>query len=384
MAALRSPRPTEKQGLPMNHEGPFRLQSDRAVPRWGLLALAVLIIFGVVAYVLISRSPEVTLTAQGDASSGDRAYLVDVRTRSSAEQIDLPRLRAHIRLRDGRGQFRIRAEELPGDKDAVTYVLREPWYRPDRRGETKIAVLAAEAPRGSSPAPSPKEPPASDEWGSAPPGAPSAVTQPPAGAAAVVPPSQPEAAPPATAPPAAAPPTTSPPPVQLPIAAPPAVAPPPTATLPPAQAPVAAPSAAPPPTLAQPTMQAPVTAPPTTAPVEPPAASPPPAFPSPQPGSGAPTATSPPREAAPSEEAPTESAPAEVEEPPAPSRSAWARDRALESELAGRGVTGVTILRNGRSIRLRGTVGNDGALRTLYQFMNDKGFGEVSYGVEVR
>jgi hypothetical protein len=47
-------------------------------------------------------------------------------------------------------------------------------------------------------------------------------------------------------------------------------------------------------------------------------------------------------------------------------------------------VTGVTITRKGRSIRLRGTVGSDKALRTVYQFMNDKGFGEVSYGVEVR
>jgi hypothetical protein len=72
--------------------------------------------------------------------------------------------------------------------------------------------------------------------------------------------------------------------------------------------------------------------------------------------------------------------------PPAPpaAKRTWGRDRALESELAGRGVTGVRILRKGRSIRLRGSVVGDLQLRTLYQFMNDKGFGEVDYQVEVR
>ena len=71
--------------------------------------------------------------------------------------------------------------------------------------------------------------------------------------------------------------------------------------------------------------------------------------------------------------------------PNAPAKPAgWARDRELESELAGRGVTGVQILRKGRSIRLRGTVGSDKALRSVYQFMNDKEFGEVEYHVEVR
>ncbi len=69
--------------------------------------------------------------------------------------------------------------------------------------------------------------------------------------------------------------------------------------------------------------------------------------------------------------------------PPAPPGS-WGRDQALESELAGQGVTGVRILRRGRSIRLRGSVASDLQLRTLYQFMNDKGFGEVDYEVEVR
>ena len=83
-------------------------------------------------------------------------------------------------------------------------------------------------------------------------------------------------------------------------------------------------------------------------------------------------------------EAPAGAAPSATAGPPSPPRSAWARDRALEAELAGRGVTGVTILRKGRSIRLRGTVGSDKALRTVYQLMYDKGFGEVDYGVEVR
>lgn len=64
--------------------------------------------------------------------------------------------------------------------------------------------------------------------------------------------------------------------------------------------------------------------------------------------------------------------------------TAWARDRALESELAGRGVTGVKILRKDRSLRLRGTVQNDYQLRTLYRFVYERGFGEVDYGVEVR
>ena len=62
----------------------------------------------------------------------------------------------------------------------------------------------------------------------------------------------------------------------------------------------------------------------------------------------------------------------------------WPRDRALEAELARRGVRGVTIRRQGRSLRLRGTVRDDRALRTLYQFIRQKGFGEVDYGVEVR
>jgi hypothetical protein len=62
----------------------------------------------------------------------------------------------------------------------------------------------------------------------------------------------------------------------------------------------------------------------------------------------------------------------------------WPRDSALEAQLARRGVRGVTIQRQGRSLRLRGTVRNDRALRTLYQFIRQKGFGEVDYGVEVR
>ncbi|MDP3939478.1 MAG: hypothetical protein Q8R92_15265 [Deltaproteobacteria bacterium] len=76
--------------------------------------------------------------------------------------------------------------------------------------------------------------------------------------------------------------------------------------------------------------------------------------------------------------------PGRVEEQDTPPDWAWTRDRALESELTGRGVSGVRILRRGRSIRLRGTVPDDGQIRSLYQFMNDKGFGEVDYGVEVR
>ena len=62
----------------------------------------------------------------------------------------------------------------------------------------------------------------------------------------------------------------------------------------------------------------------------------------------------------------------------------WPRDRALEAQLARRGVTGVTIQRKGRSLRLRGTARDDAAIRSLYQFVREKGFGEVDYGVEVR
>lgn len=62
----------------------------------------------------------------------------------------------------------------------------------------------------------------------------------------------------------------------------------------------------------------------------------------------------------------------------------WTRDRALEAELALRDVRGVTILRKGRSLRLRGTVGDDPTLRRVYEFIREKGFGEVDYGVEVR
>ncbi len=70
--------------------------------------------------------------------------------------------------------------------------------------------------------------------------------------------------------------------------------------------------------------------------------------------------------------------------PPVLTPADWPRDRVLEAELARRGVRGVTIQRQGRSLRLRGTVRNDRALRTLYEFIRQKGFGEVDYGVEVR
>jgi hypothetical protein len=46
-------------------------------------------------------------------------------------------------------------------------------------------------------------------------------------------------------------------------------------------------------------------------------------------------------------------------------------DRALESELAARGVTGVTITRKDADPS-GGTVASDGASLTVYQFMNDK------------
>ncbi|MFQ5457795.1 MAG: hypothetical protein ACE5FC_05010 [Myxococcota bacterium] len=72
--------------------------------------------------------------------------------------------------------------------------------------------------------------------------------------------------------------------------------------------------------------------------------------------------------------------------PPRPvlGQTAWDRDRTLEAELLGRGVSSVKIYRKGRSIRLRGSVPGDLQLRTVYQFINDKGFGEVDYGVEVK
>ena len=62
----------------------------------------------------------------------------------------------------------------------------------------------------------------------------------------------------------------------------------------------------------------------------------------------------------------------------------WMRDGALESELAGRGVFGVKVLRKDRALRLSGTVNDDMQLRSLYEYVNQKGFGEVQYGVEVR
>ena len=62
----------------------------------------------------------------------------------------------------------------------------------------------------------------------------------------------------------------------------------------------------------------------------------------------------------------------------------WVRDRALEAELAFRGVRGVTVLSRRRSLRLLGTVRDDKMLRKVYQFMKDKGFGEVDYDLEVR
>lgn len=322
----------------MNDDRPFRLKPDRAVPHWGLLALGVLILLGAGAYFLIARSPDVTLTARQDAALAERAFIVDVRARSRAFRLDLPRLGVRTGLHDGRGQFRIRAEDLPPGDGPVTYVLREPWYRPDRSGTVKIAGLAAARARA---APSSEEP----EFASQP---------------------------------------TPPEPVSA--AHTPA---PPMATQPSAQAPVVAPSATPPPSAPQPPAQAPVVAPPAAARVEqPPIAPPAPAATDHESEAVAPPEPSspPPQE---SETPITSGAPGGVEptetaKPPVPPRSAWARDRALESELAGRGVTGVRILRHGRSIRLRGTVGSDKALRTVYQLMNDKGFGEVDYGVEVR
>ena len=322
----------------MSQGSPFGPQPDRAVPRWALLALAVLILFGAAAYYLVARSPDVTLTAREDASSEERAFVVDVRAAASAYRLDLPRLGVRARLHDGRGQFRIRPEELPEGDGPFKYVLHEPWYRPDRSGTVTIAGLAAARA---------KEMSSSDEFELA---------------------SQP--APPGPEPAPQGPST-------------------PTATQPPTQPPIAAPSATPPPTATQPPAQAPAVAPPAAARVEQPPTAPPapPATDHESEAAAPPQPSSPPpqeSETPTTSGAPAGTAPTETMTPPAPPRSAWARDRALESELAGRGVTGVMILRKGRSIRLRGTVGSDKALRTVYQLMNDKGFGEVDYGVEVR
>ena len=82
---------------------------------------------------------------------------------------------------------------------------------------------------------------------------------------------------------------------------------------------------------------------------------------------------------APSGTASAKTPPSTEKETPAP----WPRDRALEAQLARRGIRGVTILRRGRSLKLRGRVRDDAALRSLYRFVAGKGFGEVDYGVEV-
>ena len=272
----------------MNPEPPFNLEPDRAVPRWGFLGLSGIVILAAIAYFSLSRSPGVTLTAREDSSSLERSYLVDVRTTSSAERIYLPRLGVRAALREGRGQFRLGAQDLAETEGPLAYVLREPWYRADRRGKVVIAGLPAVP---ATDAASTEAPGDLLDRGSAAPESPPASERPdPRGTDR-------------------------------------------------GTAPTSAPTGASPDTT-------------TTAPD---------------------SAVAPPDAPAAADEA-----------PPTPLRSAWARDRALESELAGRGVAGVTILRRGRSIRLRGTVGSDQALRTVYQFMNDKGFGEVDYGVEVR
>jgi hypothetical protein len=100
-------------------------------------------------------------------------------------------------------------------------------------------------------------------------------------------------------------------------------------------------------------------------------------------GAPAPEETPPAIQPAGGDEPPPTLQPSPPPSAPPPART-WGRDRALESEVAGRGVTGVRIYRKGRSIRLRGTVASDRQLRTLYQFVNDKGFGEVDYQVEIR
>ncbi len=69
---------------------------------------------------------------------------------------------------------------------------------------------------------------------------------------------------------------------------------------------------------------------------------------------------------------------------PRPMEDAWERDADLEGELARLGMAEVRVMRRGRALRLSGSVPNDGALRTLYGLIYQKGYGEVSYEVEVR
>ena len=64
--------------------------------------------------------------------------------------------------------------------------------------------------------------------------------------------------------------------------------------------------------------------------------------------------------------------------------SPWTRDDALEGELARLGMPEVRVQRNGRSLRLTGSVASDGGLRNLYGFIYHRGYGEVNYEVEVR
>jgi hypothetical protein len=64
--------------------------------------------------------------------------------------------------------------------------------------------------------------------------------------------------------------------------------------------------------------------------------------------------------------------------------SGWSRDGRMEQELALKGMTHVRVYRNNRSLRLRGSVSSDAQIRMLYAFIQERGFGEVDYGVEIR
>jgi hypothetical protein len=399
----------------MTRERQYHFERAPLVPKRWLAAAAALLLLAASLYLLLAK-PGVNVSIRSDPSTEPPGLRLDVQTHGSALRFDLPRLSASAPLHDGRASLRLGDNDLPPGRSELAYVLREPWYRPDRRGTVTVNrpsrpvdyVLRVEPdgvggarlsvsgdpgnyvlvidPAGGV-ALSGRLAEIADARGAATvtfskqdlerfagqgtPAAKVSVTS-PAGdvdkrtVTLLENPSSETAARVASveivsgrgdhvAPQPL--PSFSPQPEQ-PASPTPAAAPGKKKEAPPAGIPSTAEQTAPPP------------APPVSATPHPPPQA------APTPGK----TQMPPPEAPPASRAPA----AETTQNLASNPSGWVRDRALESELAGRGVAGVQIFRNGRSLKLRGFVANDFMLRTLYQFVNDKGFGEVDYGVEVR
>jgi hypothetical protein len=387
----------------MSADPQYNFARPPVIPR-GLLVAGTVVLFLAASIYFVLAKPGVKVSIRSDLSTVPSGLRLDVQTHASALRFDLPSLSASAPLRDGRASLRLGDNDLPPGRSEIAYVLHEPWYRPDRHGTVTVNrpprpvdyVLRVEPdgvggarlsvsgdpgnyvlvidPEGRV-ALSGRLAEIADAKGAATvtfssqdlerfagQGAPAAqvsVTGPEGDVdkrtvTLVEKPSPETAARVASveivsgrgdrvAPPPL--PSFSPQPEQ-PASSTPAAAPIKEKGAPPAEIPSRAEQTAPPPESA------------------------------PAPG----TTKALPPEASPASRVPAAAAAPNL--PPSP--SGWVRDRELESELVGRGVTGVQIFRNGRSLKLRGSVANDFELRTLYQFVNDKGFGEVDYGVEVR